>query len=76
MDLSAITVLSPPSSLNDPDSRRGSTSVRNKDKDDTDAVSFRFRKGGKDMFEELVDAGDGRGRVRKEEQMTGRLRIM
>ena len=24
-------------------------------KDDTDAVSFRFRRGSKDMFEELVD---------------------
>jgi len=49
MDLSAITVLSPPSSLNDPDSRRTSSN-----KDDTDAVSFRFKKGGRDLFEKLV----------------------
>eukprot|EP00092_Neocalanus_flemingeri_P019653 GFUD01021285.1.p1 GENE.GFUD01021285.1~~GFUD01021285.1.p1 ORF type:complete len:1759 (-),score=675.16 GFUD01021285.1:47-5323(-) len=55
LDLSCITVLSPPSALNDPDSRRGSTSTKNKD--DTDAVSFRFRKGGKDLFEELVEDG-------------------
>ena len=26
-------------------------------KDDTDAVSFRFRRGSKDMFEELVEVG-------------------
>ena len=26
-------------------------------KDDTDAVSFRFRRGSKDMFEELVEEG-------------------
>jgi len=66
LDLSCITVLSPPSSLNDPDSRRGSTSARNKD--DTDAVSFRFRKGGKDMFEELVDVGEGGTGKRKSEE--------
>ena len=43
MELSAITVLSPPSTINDPDSRRQTgTGVRNKD--DTDAVSFRFKK--------------------------------
>jgi len=67
LDLSAITVLSPPSVVSDPDSRRGSTSARNKD--DTDAVSFRFRKGGKDMFEELVDAKDGAaGGKRKSEE--------
>merc|ERR1719362_2016004 len=53
MDLSAITVLSPPSTINDPDSRRQTgTGVRNKD--DTDAVSFRFKKGGKDLFDNLV----------------------
>jgi hypothetical protein len=71
LDLSCITVLSPPSTLNDPDSRRGSTSARNKD--DTDAVSFRFRKGGKDMFEELVDVGEGgagKGKRKSEEGRT------
>ena len=52
LDLSSITVLSPPSSLNDPESRRGST---NSKKDDTDAISFRFKKGGKDMFEKLIE---------------------
>merc|ERR1740129_1214236 len=53
MDLSAITVLSPPSPINDPDSRRQTgTGARNKD--DTDAVSFRFKKGGKDLFDNLV----------------------
>ena len=55
MDLSAITVLSPPSTLNDPDSRRQTgTGVRNTNNDDTDAVSFRFKKGGKDLFDNLV----------------------
>ena len=78
LDLSAITVLSPPSVVSDPDSRRGSTSARNKD--DTDAVSFRFRKGGKDMFQELVDVGEGavggkrkseEGRVEDRKRLTG-----
>jgi len=55
MDLSAITVLSPPSSLNDPDSRRTSSNMtKTTNKDDTDAVSFRFKKGGRDLFEKLV----------------------
>jgi len=57
MELSAITVLSPPSTINDPDSRRQTgTGARNKD--DTDAVSFRFKKGGKDLFDNLVSDGE------------------
>merc|ERR1712029_132611 len=55
MELSAITVLSPASTVSDPDSRRGSQS---RAKDDTDAVSFRFKKGGRDLFDKLVDAED------------------
>ena len=66
LDLSAITVLSPPSVVSDPDSRRGSTSARNKD--DTDAVSFRFRKNGKDMFQELLDVEVAVGGKRKSEE--------
>ena len=57
MDLSAITVLSPASTISDPDSRRQTgTGVRSGNKDDTDAVSFRFKKGGKDLFDNLVAA--------------------
>merc|ERR1712098_596839 len=55
MELSAITVLSPASTVSDPDSRRGSQS---RARDDTDAVSFRFKKGGRDLFDKLVDAED------------------
>ena len=41
-------------------------------KDDTDAVSFRFRRGSKDMFEELVEVGKTnkeapKGKTNKEE---------
>ena len=57
MDLSAITVLSPPSTINDPDSRR-QTGTGDRNKDDTDAVSFRFKKGGKDLFDNLVSEGE------------------
>jgi len=70
MDLSAITVLSPPSTINDPDSRRQTgTGARNKD--DTDAVSFRFKKGGKDLFDNLVSesqpsSGETKNGKRKE----------
>ena len=35
-------------------------------KDDTDAVSFRFRRGSKDMFEELVEVGKTNKEVDKE----------
>ena len=39
-------------------------------KDDTDAVSFRFRRGSKDMFEELVEVGktnkEAPGKTKKE----------
>ena len=55
MNMSAITVLSPPSSINDPDSRRSSSQVQTRNKDDTDAVSFRFKKGSKDLFDKLVE---------------------
>ena len=34
-------------------------------KDDTDAVSFRFRRGSKDMFEELVEVGKSNKEVGK-----------
>ena len=36
--------------------KRPSRSSANSRRDDTDAVSFRFRRGSKDMFEELVDS--------------------
>jgi len=55
MELSAITVLSPASTVSDPDSRRGSQS---RARDDTDAVSFRFKKGGRDLFDKLVDSDE------------------
>ena len=38
-------------------SKRSSRSGAQSKKDDTDAVSFRFRRGSKDMFEELVEVG-------------------
>ena len=37
-------------------SKRSRSGAQSK-KDDTDAVSFRFRRGSKDMFEELVEVG-------------------
>ena len=55
LDLSAITVLSPQSSIADPDSRRQSSAKQ----DDTDAVSFRFKRGGKNLFDNLVDGESG-----------------
>ena len=59
MDLSAITVLSPASTINDPDSRRQTgNGARSSNKDDTDAVSFRFKKGGKDLFDNLMAKGE------------------
>merc|ERR1719474_2593453 len=58
LELSRITVLSPPSIVNGEVSKRLSRSggAQSK-KDDTDAVSFRFRRGSKDKFEELVEVG-------------------
>merc|ERR1719204_3007605 len=58
LELSRITVLSPPSIVDGEVSKRTSRSggAQSK-KDDTDAVSFRFRRGSKDMFEELVEVG-------------------
>ena len=38
-------------------SKRSSRSGAQSKKDDTDAVSFRFRRGSKDKFEELVEVG-------------------
>ena len=58
LDLSAITVLSPQSSINVPVSRRNSESQAG-NKDDTDAVSFRFKRGGRDLFEKLVESDTG-----------------
>merc|ERR1719204_2641566 len=57
LELSRITVLSPPSIVNGEVSKRTSRSGAQNKKDDTDAVSFRFRRGSKDMFEELVEVG-------------------
>jgi len=57
LELSRITVLSPPSIVNGEVSKRSSRSGAQSKKDDTDAVSFRFRRGSKDMFEELVEVG-------------------
>lgn len=53
LDLSAITVLSPQSSVNVPVSRRVSEAGN---EDDTDAVHFRFNKNGRDMFDKLVES--------------------
>ena len=50
MDLSSITVLSPQSSIT------SVSQARPRNKDDTDAVSFRFKRGGKDLFDDLVDS--------------------
>jgi len=55
LELSSITVLSPPSTVAGEVMKRPSRSSVGSKKDDTDAVSFRFRRGSKDMFEELVD---------------------
>merc|ERR1719474_2346666 len=57
LELSRITVLSPPSIVNGEVSKRSSRSGAQSKKDDTEAVSFRFRRGSKDMFEELVEVG-------------------
>ena len=43
-------------------------------KDDTDAVSFRFRRGSKDMFEELVEVGKTNKEVGKEK--VGKNRVI
>merc|ERR1740123_704707 len=55
LELSSITVLSPPSTVAGEVTKRPSRSSGDSKKDDTDAVSFRFRRGSKDMFEELVE---------------------
>jgi len=55
LELSSITVLSPPSTVAGEVTKRPHRSSASSKKDDTDAVSFRFRRGSKDMFEELVD---------------------
>ena len=47
-------------------SKRSSRSGAQSKKDDTDAVSFRFRRGSKDMFEELVEVGKTNKEVGKE----------
>ena len=46
-------------------SKRSSRSGAQSKKDDTDAVSFRFRRGSKDMFEELVEVGKSNKEVGK-----------
>jgi TolA-binding protein len=58
LDLSSITVLSPPSSVADPDSRRGSSKseIQKDDSTASSAVAFKFRKSGKDMFDEIIGA--------------------
>ena len=58
-------------------SKRPSRSSANSKRDDTDAVSFRFRRGSKDMFEELVDNKDNKeainkDRKRKNEEESGK----
>ena len=59
MDVSAITVLSPQSVASDADSRP-SQRTRAGAQDDTDAVSFRFKKGGqRDLFDNLVSTDTG-----------------
>jgi len=59
MDVSAITVLSPQSVASDADSRP-SQRARAGAQDDTDAVSFRFKKGGqRDLFDNLVNTDTG-----------------
>ena len=56
--------------------KRPSRSSANSKRDDTDAVSFRFRRGSKDMFEELVDNKDkeatNKDRKRKNEEESGK----
>ena len=64
LELSCITVLSPPSAVGVEVTRRPAAAADRTDR--TDAVSFRFRRGSKDMFEDLVDEGAaGQGRKRK-----------
>ena len=59
MDVSAITVLSPQSFASDADSRP-SQRTRAGAQDDTDAMSFRFKKGGqRDPFDNLVSTDTG-----------------
>jgi len=76
LELSSITVLSPPSIVAGEVTKRSSRSSANSNskKDDTDAVSFRFRRGSKDMFEELVDNNkEGvKDRKRKNEEESGK----
>ena len=54
--------------------KRPSRSGVNSKQDDTDAVSFRFRRGSKDMFEELVDNNKEavKDRKRKTEEESGK----
>merc|ERR1711990_976681 len=78
LELSSITVLSPPSVVGGEVTKRSSRSSANSNskKDDTDAVSFRFRRGSKDMFEELVDNNKEvvKDRKRKNEEESGKSR--
>ena len=65
LELSCITVLSPPSAVGVEVTKRPAAAAADRT-DRTDAVSFRFRRGSKDMFEELVDEGTaGQGKKRK-----------
>ena len=51
--------------------KRPSRSSAGSKKDDTDAVSFRFRRGSKDMFEELVDDNKEATKDRKRKKTLG-----
>merc|ERR1719151_259221 len=74
LELSSITVLSPPSTVAGEVTKRPSRSGVNSKQDNTDAVSFRFRRGSKDMFEELVDNNKEavKDRKRKTEEESGK----
>jgi len=71
LELSSITVLSPPSTVAGEVTKRPSRSSAGSKKDDTDAVSFRFRRGSKDMFEELVDDNKEATKDRKRKKTLG-----
>ena len=51
--------------------KKPSRSSAGSKKDDTDAVSFRFRRGSKDMFEELVDDNKEALKDRKRKKTLG-----
>merc|ERR1740123_2076236 len=76
LELSSITVLSPPSTVAGEVTKRPSRISADSKKDDTDAVSFRFRRGSKDMFEELVENNKEsvKDRKRKNEEESGKSR--